>query len=145
MNEPPASCGEGIAGNAELAVHLAHVAGGMAAVLEAHLPMIDEDDPVNAGEIATYQHLAARYRSIEELAARLGEDMKLAVSLPMGRHLNARGTIGGMEAAFARLLKAETECATYFSGRLADDQVMMDHITAAAAAGRTHDTSPPHG
>lgn len=144
MIEPPASCGEGIAGNAELAVHLAHVAGGMAAVLEAHLPMIDEDDPVNAGEIATYQHLVARYRSIEELAARVGEDMKLAASLPMGRHLDAPGVIGGMQSAFARLLKAETECATYLSDRLAGDKVMMDHISAAAAEeqGAHHDGAP---
>lgn len=144
MNEPPASCGEGIAGNAELAVHLAHVAGGMAAVLEAHLPMIDEDDPVNAGEIATYHHLIARYRSIEDLAERVGEDMKLARSLPMGRHLDVPGVIAGMQSAFARLLKAETECARYFSGRVEGDQVMMDHITAAAAAERTHDTNTPH-
>ena len=138
MDLPSASCGEGIAGNAEIAVHMARVAGAMAAVLDAHLPMIDHDDPRNADEIATYRHLITRYRSIEDLAARVGEDMKLAASLPMGRHLDAPAAIVAMEGAFSRLVRAEAECVSYLSGRLAGDREMMDQIAAPAASARSH-------
>jgi hypothetical protein len=123
--DDPQTCGQGLAWNAALPARLGDVAGGLAAVLEAHLEALDLSDEAARPEHTVYVGLAQDCR---EVAARLGQAaarMSGAHDVPMGRHDAEAMASPEAARAFTRFVEAEEALLAYLQERLPEDREMQ--------------------
>ena len=133
---PGSTCGEGLAARAPLPAHMGRLATATAAVLAAHLPMLDRTDPASAREYVIYEELIAAHQAAANASFRVAARMEACRDLAMGRHTLAPAVIAGMRAAFAEYVEAESALVTLVTAQLAADHPMLAGIERAAQAAR---------
>jgi hypothetical protein len=133
MDDQP-TCGKGLAANAPLPDQLGRVVAATAAVLEAHLAMLDVSDPHSAKEQAVYVGLVEEHRRAAQVLRGIAQRMAEARELPMGRHLDAPGADAEMCRAFAGFVVSETALHAALEARLAQDQAMLAAMREASSA-----------
>lgn len=133
MDDQP-TCGKGLAAHAPLPDQLGRVVAATAAVLEAHLAMLDVSDPHSAREQAVYVGLVEEHRRAAQLLRGIAQRMAGARDLPMGRHVNAPEADEAMCRAFAGFVESETELRVALEARLAQDRAMLAAMREATSA-----------
>lgn len=131
MDLPP-TCGEGLAEFAPLPDLLGRLTAAVAAVLEAHLPMLDVTDQDSSREREVYVELIEQYRSAAWTLREIGSRMAGARDLPMGRHVEAPPANVAMAGAFADLVECEIRLAALLEARLERDRPMLELVQEAA-------------
>ena len=132
MDEHP-TCGKGLAAHAPLPEQLGRLAAATAAVLEAHLGMLDVSDPHSAREHAVYVALVEEHRRAAQGLGEIARRMQGARDLPMGRHVDAPEANAAMARAFADFVEAETALRALLDARLAQDREMLAAMRGAAS------------
>ena len=122
----PSTCGQGLAANAGLPDRMARLAAATAAVLEAHLPMLDRSDPQSRAEHAVYVELIDAHRKAAQQLRDASQQMARARDLPMGRHVDDADVNLAMGRAFAEFVESETSLHAALDARLTDDRQMLD-------------------
>ena len=113
---------------------MGRLAAATAAVLAAHLPMLDRSDPASVRESEAYQALIAEHRAAADAALRVAAHMEACRDLPMGRHAVAPEAAAAMRAAYAEFVAAEAALSGLLASRLTDDRAMLEGMAPAAGA-----------
>ena len=136
MDEQP-TCGKGLAANASLPDLFGRVTAATAAILEAHLAMLDVSDPRSATEHAVYVAVAEEHRRAAEILLTIAGRMTGARDLPMGRHLDVPEANSEMGRAFAEFVEGETALRGILDARLVADRQMLAAIQGDASEHHT--------
>ena len=136
VTAPASSCGEGLAARAPLPAHMGRLATATAAVLAAHLPMLDRTDPASAREYAVYEELIAAHQAAANASFRAAARMEACRPMAMGRHTLAPEAIARMRAAFAEYVEAVSALVALVNAQLAADHPMLAGIDRAAEAAK---------
>ena len=131
MDDQP-TCGKGLAANASLPDLFARLTAATAAILEAHLAMLDVSDPRSAAEHALYVAVVDEHRRAARALRAVADRMTGARDLPMGRHLNVPEANAEMGRAFAEFVEGETELRTLLDTRLVEDRQMLEVMKDAS-------------
>ena len=136
MDDQP-TCGKGLAANASLPDLFGRLTAATAAILEAHLAMLDVSDPRSAAEHAVYVALAEEHRRAAEILLTIAGRMAGARDLPMGRHLDVPEANSEMGRAFAEFVEGETALHGLLDARLVEDRQMLEAIQGDASEHHT--------
>ena len=132
MEDQP-TCGKGLAANASLLALFGRLTAATAAILEAHLPMLDISDPSSATEHALYVAIAEDHRRAATVLRTIADRMTGARDLPMGRHLDVPEANSEMGRAFAEFVEGETALRALLDDRLVADRQMLAAIQGDAS------------
>jgi hypothetical protein len=132
MDDKP-TCGKGLAANASLPDLFGRLTASTAAILEAHLAMLDVSDPRSATEHAVYVGLMEEHRHAAAVLHAIAERMTGARDLPMGRHLSVPEANSEMGRAFAEFVEGETALRALLDARLVEDRQMLAAMQADAS------------
>ena len=127
MDDQP-TCGKGLAANASLPDLFGRLTAATAAILEAHLAMLDVSDPRSATEHALYVAVVEEHRRAAAVLRAIADRMTGARDLPMGRHLNVPEANSEMGRAFAEFVEGETALRALLDARLVEDRQMLAAI-----------------
>ena len=128
------TCGKGLAAHAPLPGQLGRLVQATAAVLEAHLGMLDLTDPFSAAEREVYRELIDEHRRAAEVLLGLAQRMAAARELPMGRHVDVPEAMVAMRHAFAQFVECEMELQAMLESRLASDRQMLAAMGVEASS-----------
>ena len=105
--DKPATCGKGLAENSAISARMSEVIAAVAANLEAHMPVLDLDDPAARTEHEVYATLARRHREVAASLHALSGEMAGQSDLPAAPHDDAETVRPEILAAFEQLVRAE--------------------------------------
>lgn len=126
QDEP--TCGRGLAASAVVPSRLAAVAAGIAQNLEAHVHVLDPDDPAAVQEKEVYERVLHNLRrAVLDLHA-AADEMAGAVDLPMGGHDMDAMAGPDVVGAFEGLVAAEDDLRELLTERRADNEEMLAMI-----------------
>ena len=122
------TCGQGLAENSVLPGKLGELTAAMAETLDAHMRMLDVDDPPSRKEYEVYFQLANEQR---ETAARLlatANEMAGVRDLPMGRHDITEQSKSQLVEAFTKYVRVEQELLLLLEQAAQQDQNMLSEM-----------------
>lgn len=125
MDADQATCGKGLAANADLPARLADLIAARAEVLERHTGALDSSNALARREVDVYTTLAREHREIADALTRLSREMAASRDLPMAPHDVAvlRGPQGQAEA-FARFVTIERGLLELLQRKLRDEEAL---------------------
>ena len=130
----PATCGKGLAENSGMSARMSEVIAAVAANLEAHMPVLDLDDPAARTEHEVYATLARRHREVAASLHALSGEMAGHVDLPAAPHDDAEMMRPEILAAFEQLARAEDALLTLLQDTAAWNARALEQMRAALAA-----------
>lgn len=133
MDDQP-TCGRGLAAHAPVPAQLGRLVEATAAVLQAHLGMLDLSDPFSVAEREVYRVLIDEHGRAAEVLLGLAQRMAAARELPMGRHIDVPEATVAMRHAFAQFVECEMELQGMLESRLAQDRQMLATMGGVASS-----------
>ena len=125
MTDQP-TCGQGLAEHSVVPAKLAKLLASLAENLDAHVPIIDVEDPNGQLERDAYERLAGDYRTVASRLQAAAQQMAGYRDLPMARHHEAAASAPGILDAFRRFVATEREVIDVLQDALRRDQQMLD-------------------
>ena len=123
--QPPATCGQGLAASASLPGTLGQLMSAMAEVLASHQQALDLTDDDSRREHQAYQQLCTELTAAASQLAAVGQQMLAHRSLPMGRHDEQAMATPAARAVFQNFVQRESALLQLLQKRLAEDEEML--------------------
>jgi hypothetical protein len=128
-DQPPATCGAGVAQHAAIPARIAAMFEGLAETFELHRRMLVLDDPNAQREDGVYKDLGARWRQIAQQVHAAAAQMAAQRDLPMAAHdENAWGD--PHLRAFQKFVLAQREVLELLQVAAANDERMLAGMLA---------------
>lgn len=132
-SETPATCGQGLAQQAELPQKLGELIGSVARILEVHTRALDRTDSSTAPEHDAYIAVAASHRAAAQSLQALADSMSRHRDIPMGKHDMAVMLSTDAMEAFEDFVRLERELKALLDARLEEHQKMLIEMVSAAS------------
>jgi hypothetical protein len=127
------TCGKGLAANALLPAHFAHVLAATAENLDLHLLAIDTGDDAGRQERDAYLALVAEHRQLAAALEAASRHMASYRGLPVANHHDEAWADPRFLQAFEALVEREQALLALLQQRAAEQQSMLAQMRAAAS------------